>query len=869
MRLARLFTAMPAIVLAAACALPAWAAAPTPKEVLGFEVGEDYKLATYEESVAYFHKLAASSDRIRMFTAGKTTQGRTFEYAVISNPENLAKWDHYQQVSRRLAEGDGLDDAAAKALAKEAKIIVHIDGGMHASEVAAHQSMIDLAYRLVATEGDEQIDAIRANVLTVVWPTVNPDGMTMVVDWYRKNVKTPWESRMPWLYQEYVGHDNNRDGYMLNMIETRNIYKVSQEYSPVIWYSHHQTAPMPARIWVPPFADPMSSNISSFVRTWTTTIGVNMMNEFDARQMPGAIAQANFDNWYPGFLDYTHVFRNTIAYFTESAHASATPRNYDPKNFPRDMRDLKALVMYPSPWKGGMWHLADTIRYDTVASLSTLDTAVRYREVLLYGRYKAGRETAARFVSEGLFAYVIPGGQADAPQAALLAQKLIDQGLRVSVTTAPVTVGGQGYPAGSWVIPMDQPYAALAKELFEAQKYPDAVLSGGAGGKPATLPYDATGWTLPLQFGVKAVEVREQLAPAVLASLQRVEKAEVKGGVVGEGTVFALSRKVNGSFRVVNEALAKGASVAIASEAVPTVNGDEAGALVLKGISRAALQEIAAAQGVTATALAKAPAGEALRKGRVGLYRPWGSNMDEGWTRWLLEQYRFGPVSLYNPDIRKGNLRAKFDTIILPDIRTRDSLVNGLSELDVPEQYAGGIGDEGVLALKKFVQDGGTLVALNNASDVLIDSFLLPVTNVVKGADADTFFCSGALLQVSLGQASRATAGMAADPVVMFSSGPVFQPRRGFKGNILASYAPSGNPLRSGVLLHPEAIQGKAAALELEMGKGRIFLYGFRPQWRGQSHGTYKMLFNLLYSYETQEPSATTITEGGGGRGGH
>ncbi len=244
---------------------------------------------------------------------------------------------------------------------------------------------------------------------------------------------------------------------------------------------------MPARIWVPPFADPMSSNISSYVRTWTTSIGTNMMAEFEARQMPGAIAQARFDNWYPGFLDYTHVFRNTIAYFTESAHASATPKNYDPKQFPRDMRDLKSQVFYPSPWKGGMWHLSDTIRYDTVASLSTLDTAVRYRDVLLYNRYQAGRDVINRFESEGLFAYVLPGGQPDAPQAALLAQKLIDQGLSVSEAKSPVTIGGQTYPAGSWVIPMTQPYAALVKELFEAQKYPDAVMSGN-GGKPVTLP---------------------------------------------------------------------------------------------------------------------------------------------------------------------------------------------------------------------------------------------------------------------------------------------------------------------------------------------------------------------------------------------
>jgi len=221
----------------------------------------------------------------------------------------------------------------------------------------------------------------------------------------------------------------------------------------------------------------------------------------------------------------------------------------------------------------------------------------------------------------------------------------------------------------------------------------------------------------------------------------------------------------------------------------------------------------------------------------------------------------------YNADVKKGGLKSKYDTIILPDLNNRDTLLNGLSALDTPESYAGGISDEGSIALKKFVSEGGTLVALNGAADAVIDLFALPVTNVVKNAEADKFFCSGALLQVSLKQPSRATAGEPAEPVVMFWRGPVFEPRRGFKGNILASYAPTGNPLLSGVLLHPEAIQGKAAALEVEYGKGRVFLYGFRPQWRAQSHGTYKMLFNTLYAYPAHEPSATEIKETEGGRG--
>ncbi|MGF7146995.1 hypothetical protein FHS96_000604 [Sphingomonas zeicaulis] len=847
-------TAMIGAMAAVLAAAPA-AAQPTPKEVLGHDVGEDYYLATYEDSVNYFHKLATSTDKMKMVTAGKTTQGRTYEYAIISSPENLAKWDATVAAHKRLATADGLDDAAAKALAKESLIIVHIDGGLHAAEVSAHQSAMALAYKLVASPNDEEVQKILKNVIVVLWPTLNPDGMTMVVDWYRKQRGTQWEtSSMPWLYQEYVGHDNNRDGYMLNMIESQNVFKAEQSYSPTIWYTHHQVAPFPARIWVPPFSDPMSSNISPYMRSWTTSIGVNMMNAFEERQMPGAIAQARFDNWYPGFLDYTHVFRHTISFFTEVAHSSATPKYYDPKKFPKNMQDMKAQVMYPSPWKGGWWHFADSIKYETVASMSVLDTAVRYRDVLLYNRYQAARDTIKKGASgEGPYAWVIPGGQADAPEAASLAQKLIQQGVIVNRANAPVTLGGKTYPAGSWVIRMDQPYAGLVQELFERQKYPDAILGGD--GKPVDLPYDVTGWTLPLQFGVAAEPVTAKPAADAYAALTPVAEAKEQGGVTGSGSTFLLSRKVNASFLAANEAAKRGAKISLTPDTI-----------VLSGLGADAMGTIATSTGATATAATTAPQAIAVKAARVGLYRPWGSNMDEGWTRWLLEQYQYGASSIRNEDMKKGGLSAKYDVIILPDLRGRDSLLNGLKPEDAPAGYTGGIGEEGAIALKKFVADGGTLVTFNNAADAAIDLFALPVTNIVKNARSDEFFCSGALLQVKLATPSRATAGMPADPVVMFEKGPVFQPARGFKGNVLASYPTEGSPLLSGVLLHGEKIRGRAAALEVEYGKGRVFLYGFRPQWRGQTHGTYKMLFNLLFAYPDQEASTLKVTEEAGYR---
>lgn len=848
---------------------------PTPKAVLGQDIASDRYLATYEDSVTYFQKLAEASDRIKLFTAGKSTQGRDIIYGVISTPENIANFEKYKDISRRLGKAEGLTDDQAKALARDSKIIVHIDGGLHSTEVADHQLPIALAHKLLSAKGDAEIETILNDVILVLWPTLNPDGQNMVVDWYRKHLGTPYEtSRMPWLYQEYVGHDNNRDGYMNNMIESQVATQAQQDYAPVIWYTHHQTAPVPARIWMPPFADPVSSNISPYMRIWTNAIGTNMMARFEAEQKPGAIAQATFDNWYPGFVDYTHVFRNTISFFTEVAHDSATPKFYKVEDFPKHFQDTKALIMYPSPWKGGLWRLKDSVDYMVTASMSVLETATKYRETLLYNRYQSARDTINLYAKEGPYAYVIPSGQTDMPEAALLAQKMLDHGLTVHQAKAAVALGGVNYPAGSWVILMDQPYAGLAKELFEPQKFPDALLNGA--GTPARLPYDVTGWTLSMQMGVtvdpvtKPVDgtLRQKLAPIAKASL-------AAGNIRGNGNVFALSRKTNASFQAVNDVLAKGGRVSFASGTVTTVNGAESGAIIVQGISRADMQSILQKRQIDATGLAKAPAASEVSKSRVAVYRPWGSNQyDEGWTRWLLEQYAFDPGIVYNPDFKAGALGEKYDTIVIPDLASSRPLpkhdleaqskalgmapperrkgalgilLDGLSPLEVPAPYSGGIGDDGGEALRKFVSEGGTIVALNTASEAIIDLFQLPVTNILEGVDSSEFFCSGALLQVALNEPATATGGLPANPIVMFEKGPAFETKPGFEGRILASYAPDQNPLKSGVLIGPEKIQGKAAAVEVVYGKGKIYLYGFRPQWRAQSHGAYKLLFNPLY----------------------
>jgi hypothetical protein len=837
---------------------------PTPVSVLGHNPGDDFYLADYEDTVRYFHALAAASDRMKMFTVGKTSEGKDIEIAVISSPANLAKLDETKMIAGRLAHATDLTDDQAKELARTARVIVHIDGGLHASEVAGPQHTMTLAYKLVSAQNDPQIDAILDQVVLVLWPTLNPDGQDMVVHWYRQNVGTKYEvSPMPWLYQDYVGHDNNRDGYMLNMKEEQVVVKAQLEYSPVIFYCQHQTAPFPARIWIPPFSDPISSNISPYVRSWLNVVGTNMAAYLNAHNMPGSISEQRFDNWYAGFTDWAHVFRNEISFFTETAlYEYATPHFYTVSDFPKNFQDLRALSMYSTPWEGGWWRLKDAVDYMVGGSMSVLDLAAKNRETLLYNRYQAARDNINHFKKEPPFAYVISDKQADTPEAAHLAQLMIDNGLDVYASQAGFTANGVSYPAGSWVIPMDQPFSALAKELFERQRYPDALENGTS--KSIDLPYDVTGWTLPLQMGVDVDAVTDPLAADQRAKLDKIATVKLAAASIeGTGTVFALSHRANASFQIVNAALQQGATVSLAQEPVKTPNGSETGAFLISGLSRSAIEGLTGKYAVSAVAVAAPAHTLAIKKARVGLYRPWSPSIDEGWTRWILENYGFEPKSIYNADIRSANLRSRYDVVILPDLST-NQLMEGFKPGVVPGQYAGGIGQDGLNNIREFVREGGTLVALNRTSSNLIPLLSLPVQNVIEGAHSDKFFCSGALLRVETDHADLpANFGLSDSPVVMFQGGPAFQTLPGFHGAVLARYPKETNPLESGLLLHPEAIEGKAAALEVAYGKGRILMFGFKPQFRGQSHATYKYLFNELYTFDhpplPSEPAAAPV----------
>jgi len=855
-------------------AAPLVAQIPTPESVLGFVPGADFHLATYEQSIDYFRRLDAASDRITMVQIGETSQGRAWWIALISTPENLAQVERFRGIADDLAHPAGLTDDAAHRLAATGKAIVDISGGLHASEAAGAQHTIQLGYELVAAE-DARTAAIRENVITVLWPSLNPDGQTMIAEWYMSNVGTQFEvASMPWLYQKYIGHDNNRDAYMLNMVESRVLARVWQEWDPQIIYVHHQTAPFPTRIWLPPFAEPIATFAPPLMSRTVNTIGMTIAQMLESRGMPGSTHMGTgFDSWYPGYVDYMPMMQNQAAFWTETAlYRYATPHFYTLADFPADRRDLRAESLYPSPWAGGWWRLGDAVDYMRVASIAVLDYAAKYHEDLLYNRYQSGRDQIAKYTASPPYAYFVPKDQPDPVAPVELLRRLAFNGLRVYELASAITHEGLTHPAGTWVLPLDQEFGELARQILEVQSYPD--LREYPEGPPEQ-PYDAAGWTLSYQMDVHIITASQPLSDDVRDAMRPLEveatpwNATVAdaatfdaipgvgfdsnpvaaaivpraGTLTGSGPALVLDPRQNNSFRALNAAWDAGASVRFS-----------AGQYTVTGLNGTTTEKLVSDLALRATR--GASAGAPLTRSRLGLYRPWSPSMDEGWTRWLLEEHDFAFTNVRTADVLAGGLVDRYDVLVLPSERP-GGLMSGFETGSVPPQYAGGLGAEGVREIEAFVQGGGTLVCMSNSADLCIDELHLPVSNVVRGLGRGTFFASGSILEVQVDTGHPVMAGMPERSKVFFDRSPVFTTEDGFEGSVIASYSAEGSPLLSGYLLGEEHLQGQAAAVDVKHGDGHVILIGFRAQWRGQPRGTFRVVFNAALFHGAMAAEAT------------
>ena len=897
---------------------PLAAQLPTPESVLGHRPGADFRLTTYEQAIEYFHRLDEASDRMTMLRVGRTSEGRDWWVALISTPENLADVERYRQIADRLAHPADLTDEEALALAREGRAIVDISGGLHASEVAGVQHTIQLGYDLVASEEPRTAD-IRENVITFLWPSLNPDGQTMIADWYVSNVGGPYETApMPWLYQKYIGHDNNRDAYMLNQVESRVVARTWRHWEPQIIFVHHQSSPFPTRIWLPPFAEPIAPQVHPLMSRTVNFAGMAMAAALEERRQPGAVHMGTgFDAWYPGYIDYLPMLQNQAAWWTETAGAGyATPRLYTLQDFPQGRRDLRPESLYSSPWPGGWWRLRDAVEYMETVSIATLDYAAKYGFDLLYNRYQAGRDTIRKYRQEPPYAYVVPEDQHDPVAAVELLRRLAFNGIRVARLGRDAAIDGIDYPAGTWIVPMDQEFAELARQLLDVQRYPD--LREYPEGPPEQ-PYDAAGWTLSAQMGVRVVAASSPLSEAARAALEAVEGAaadwraandsidaaarlapgagwyEVEplregpavvgrdaapfdsvpglgfdtnrvaagivppaGGIAGAGEALAVDAAHNNAFRAVNAAWRAGATVAWEPGAAGT-NGQpgSSGRYLIRGLDPAAARQLV--DSLALRAERTSARGIGLERPRIGVFRPWSPSMDEGWSRWLLEQYGFDFTGLRPHHFRAEPLRQRFDVIVLADYGS-NQIIEGLAVGSVPGRYAGGIGEQGVRALDRFVREGGTLVCMNGSTSFAIEHLRLPVRDLVADARRDEFFGNGSILEVAVDPSHPVMSGMPARANVFFDRSPVFTVEEGFEGAALAKYQETGTPLVSGYLLGDDKMNGFAAALDVRKGAGHVILIGFRPQWRGQPFGTFRVLFNAaLFAGEVaaEAPAST------------
>jgi hypothetical protein len=823
---------------------------PRPESFLGFRPGDDYKLADYDQMLQYFRVVDEASDRVRVSEIGPSSMGKPMIMAVITSPENFERLDRYQDISRRLATARGLSEEQARALAEEGKAVIYIDSGLHATEVAHAQHSFELLYHLAA-DSSSQTREILDKVIVLLLPCVNPDGLDIVVDWYERNLGSAYEtSPLPELYAKYVGHDNNRDWFMFTQTETQNVGRVIyHEWLPQIVYNHHQGVPFPARIFIPPFDGPMNPNIPPLVMRSIQLIGSSMAKAFAEEGKSGVVSRMVYSTWWNGGLRTAPYFHNMIGILTETAlYKYATPKFYSAEDLPEEFKDGTSAgepsTFYPHPWRGGWWRLRDAIDYMMTASLALLDVGARYKERWLYGIYQMGRESIEKGQTEAPYAFVIPSDQSDPKTAAKLVNTLRAGAVEAHRAESSFSADGVDYPAGSYVLLASQPFRPYLLDLLKPQKHPDQTLYPGG---PPKRPYDIAGWTLPLAMGVRAVEV----ASPFEADLELIGRAEVpRGGVEGSGRVYLLDPRVNDSFIAVNRLLTGGASVFRSGE--PVGRGSDpwpAGTFLVTG-GTSNMSSLARELGLVVRAVSRVGGeGVEIETPRVALYKSWVPSKDEGWNRWLFEQFEFPYRSLHDAELRESGLDDRYDVIVIPAETSLEKLVQGREEGSVPPEYAGGMGIEGVDKLREFVRAGGTLVCLDSASELPIEHFDIPVESALAGVESSEFYCPGSLLEIEFDPVHPLAYGMNKTGVAFFRNSHVYNliPDFESKDGQVAAKFPDRNPLLSGWILGDERIRRKAAVVDMPYGEGRVILIGFRPQFRGQTHGTFKLLFNAIY----------------------
>ncbi len=884
----------------------------SPEQFIGFKVGADNKLVRWDKIVEYMKLAAAASDRVRYRELGPSTSGNPFIVLEISSADTLKNLDRYKDLERKLYFQGGAPNARERdEIFRLGKAVVFITCSVHATEIGPSQMSLELVHRL-ATEDSPLVRKILDNVIVVLVPSANPDGQILVTDWFNRNLGTPYESSpLPYLYHPYAGHDNNRDLYAFTQKESQYTAQLAwHDWFPSIWLDEHQMGQTGPRIFVMPATDPINPNVHPLIYRWNTILGQSQAAALEAAGKDGIIYNSTFTNFWQGAMAWTGWWHNQIGLLTEvasvriaaptdqqrplppgqsitppaltrgaggiptlgrgappgatSAAAGANTQNPGSSNpsllstlesspLPNYSEigvlpppsDITPRTEYPRPWLGGRWTLRDIVDYELITTMGLLETSADRREALLRQIYEVNRQTVEEGRTGEISAIVVPiDNQQDPRESAHLVDRLDMAGVEVHRAESAFDAGGRHYGAGAFVIPMSQVFARYAKDLLEKQTYPEVRRGPNAAIEP---PYDVTAWSLGMQFGVHVDFIRAPLPGSLrLARIEGLPK--IVGRVAGNGTGFTFPYKGPDTAIVINRLLKDGARIAL----------DGASQVHVTNVSHDRMDGLAKDFGLSATAAASAGIGSnpsaaskllAIRTPRIALYSPWtGGSMDEGWTRWVLEQYEFGVTTVHNADLRAPGLRDRFDAMVLPDQNPRD-ILEGFSAATIRPEYRGGIGDVGVENLQQFVAAGGTLITLGAASDLAIDRLPIPVRDIKRNLRRDEHFAPGAILRIQVDTTHPVGYGTAADTYGFYNNSPFFSLVEGFasqKTTVVARY-PNQDVVASGWLKGEELMVGRAAVVSIEMNPGRVVLFGLRPQHRAQTHATFPMLFNAIY----------------------
>ena len=842
---------------------------PSPEEVFGFPMGSETNIARWDRIVEYFTVLATRSNAIQVINLGPSTGGHPFLLVIISAPENLAHLEQLKRVNAQIADPRGVSEAEVPALIAAGKAVICQSMSLHATEIGGTQMAPELAYDLL-TRRDEETRRILANVVFLMVPCFNPDGQIMVADWYRRWLGSEYEGvRLPWLYHTYAGHDNNRDAFMTNLVESRYMAQILfREWHPQAYLDHHHMGSYGARLYIPPYCEPIRPHADPLIWREIAWYGAHMAYKLEEAGKTGILNNAQYAGWGHFGFHWIGNYHNIASMLTESANAKlATPLYIHAAQLTgqkgstlRGFAHYKAQTNFPHPWPGGWWRLRDIVEQQKIAAWALLDMAARNKETVLRNAYLKAQRQTARGLKGSPKAYAIPPSQHDPLTATKLVEQLLVQGLEVHRARQAFTVDGVQYPQGTYVVFLAQPKSGLIRNLLGRTLYPDDAWSREADNTPRR-PYDTATDTIAEFMGVR-VDLIERAVEGAFEVVSMPVKPS--GAVIGASTRgYLFDGRLNDSFAAANILLQHGFTVQRTDSSVQTnMDWFPPGSFMAPVDAAAVLRDLARDRGLIFYGIPKAVdvAAHAVTQPRIALYQRFhGGNIDEGWTRLLLEQFHFPYTTVQDDAVKEGRLAERFDVFILPDDPTPlitgeklgeyyEKRLDGQVPPKDPPEYRSGIGKEGVDNLIAFVEAGGTLIAFNEACELAVERLGLRVRNVLKDIKPQDFFCPGSTVRADVQTTHPLAYGMPERALILFRNSPAFDviPSEANEAYELVVTYPDRGLLESGWLIGEEKIAGKAAMIAAKKGRGRILLIGFRVQHRAQTHGTFKLLFNGL-----------------------